>query len=148
MRCLAYIDLNRVRAGVVQHACQWLFSGYIEIQKPKQRYSLINRNKLTALLGIDEPYQLPDYHYNWLENVLNGASNQRDVKWTQSIAVGDKEFVMQTKAKLGAKAMGRKALENNEDYVLKKAQNPYSRVFTPKKCFLRPQKDYFWQASS
>jgi hypothetical protein len=26
--------------------------------------------------------------------------------WTQSIAAGDKEFVMETKAKLGAKAIG------------------------------------------
>jgi len=32
--------------------------------------------------------------------------------------VGDKEFVLETKTKLGAKAMGRKALENNEDYEL------------------------------
>jgi REP element-mobilizing transposase RayT len=148
MRCLAYIDLNMVRAGVVRHPCQWRFGGYTEIQKPKQRYSLINRNKLTALLGINDPHQLSDYHYNWVENVLKSASSQRDAKWTQSIAVGDKEFVMQTKAKLGAKAMGRKALENNEDYVLKESQNPYSRVFAPEKCTLRPKNDYFWQASS
>jgi hypothetical protein len=31
---------------------------------------------------------------------------------------GDEEFVMETKAKLGAKAMGRGALENNEGYLL------------------------------
>jgi hypothetical protein len=30
------------------------------------------------------------------------------------MAVGDKEFVMETKAKLGAKAIGRRELENNE----------------------------------
>jgi len=49
---------------------------------------------------------------------LKNGSNQRDAKWTQSIAVGDKEFVMQTKAKLGAKAMGRRASKNNESYEL------------------------------
>jgi hypothetical protein len=79
---------------------------------------------------------------------LKSASNRRDAKWTQSIAVRDEEFVIQTKAKLGAKAMGRKAFENNEDYVLKEFQNHYSRVFNPQKCTLRPKNDYFWQASS
>ena len=31
----------------------------------------------------------------------------------------DKEFVMETKAKLGAKAIGRRELENNEGYQKK-----------------------------
>ncbi len=37
-RCLVYVDLNMVRAGVVDHPCQWKWSGYHEIQKPKTRY--------------------------------------------------------------------------------------------------------------
>ena len=37
-------------------------------------------------------------------------------------AVGDQEFVMETKAKLGAKAIGRRELENNEGYELKEPQ--------------------------
>ncbi len=59
---------------------------------------------------------------------MKNASNQRDAKRTQSIAVSDKEFVMQTKAKLGAKAMGGKALENNEGYELRESQSPYNPV--------------------
>ena len=43
-------------------------------------------------------------------------------QWTESIAVGDREFVMETKAKLGAKAFGRRELENNEGYELKEPQ--------------------------
>ena len=34
---------------------------------------------------------------------MKNGSNQSDAKWTESIAVNDKEFVMETKAKLGAK---------------------------------------------
>ena len=41
------------------------------------------------------------------------------------IVVGDKEFVMETKAKPGAKAIGRRELENNEGYELKEPQSPY-----------------------
>ena len=33
IRCLAYIDLNRVSAGVVRHPVAWIHSGYHEIQK-------------------------------------------------------------------------------------------------------------------
>ncbi|MCK5255634.1 MAG: hypothetical protein KAQ81_06395, partial [Deltaproteobacteria bacterium] len=31
IKCLVYIDLNMVRAGVVQHPSEWPFSGYNEI---------------------------------------------------------------------------------------------------------------------
>jgi len=147
-RCLAYIDLNMVRAGVVRHPSEWVYGGYNEIQNPKQRYSLINRQKLTALLGIKVNDQLSEYHRNWVEEVLKNGSNQRDAKWTKSIAVGDKEFVMETKAKLGAKAMGRKTLENNEGYELRESQSFYNHVFAPEKCSLRLKNDHFWQFSS
>ena len=34
-QCLVYIDLNMVRAGIVEHPSEWLFCGYNEIQKPR-----------------------------------------------------------------------------------------------------------------
>jgi len=43
LRCLVYIDLNMVRAGVVKHPAEWPFSGYDEIQN-QRRYSFITRN--------------------------------------------------------------------------------------------------------
>ena len=137
-----------VRAGVVRHPGEWMYGGYHEIQSPKQRYSLINRPKLAALLGIKDTDVLSEYHRNWVEEILKNGSNQRDAKWTESIAVGDKEFVMKTKAKLGAKeAIGRRELENNEGYELKESQNPYNRVFDPEKCSLRLKNDHIWQVS-
>ncbi len=85
LSCLAYIDLNMVRAGVVQHPGEWGFGGYREIQNPKQRYTLIDHQKLTALLGIKDSGQLADYHGKCVEKVLNNGTNQGDGKWTQSI---------------------------------------------------------------
>jgi putative transposase len=78
---------------------------------------------------------------------LKNGSNQRDAKWTESIAVGDKEFVMETKAKLGAKAIGRRGLKNHEGFELKESQNPYNRVFDPEKCRLRLKNDYLLEIS-
>ena len=39
-RCIVYLDLNMVRAGVVTHPSDWVFSGYNEIQNPRQRWAL------------------------------------------------------------------------------------------------------------
>jgi putative transposase len=77
--------------------------------------------------------------------VLKNGSTQRDAKWTESIAVGDKKIVMATKAKLGAKAIGRRELENSEGYELKEPRSPYSRVFDPKRCNLRLKNDPIWE---
>jgi hypothetical protein len=82
-----------------------------------------------------------------LEEILRNGSNQRDAKWTESIAVGDKEFVMETKSKLGAKAKGRSAMENSESYELRESQSSYNHIFTPEKCSLRLKNDRFWQIS-
>ena len=57
---------------------------------------------------------------------------------------GDKEFVMETKAKLGAKAIGRRELEDIEGYELRESQNPYNCVFGPEKRVLRLNNDHIW----
>jgi hypothetical protein len=62
--------------------------------------------------------------------------------------VGDKKFVMETKAKLGAKARGRGALENNAGYELREPQSPSNHVFAPEKRPLRLKNNHFWQISS
>jgi putative transposase len=147
IRCLAYIDLNMVRAGAVCHPCEWMYGGYNEIQNPKQRYSLVNRQKLTEVLGIKNSDQLSEYHRNWVEEVLKNGSNQRESKWTESIAVGDKEFIGETKAKLGAKAIGRRELESDEGYELREPQNPYTPLFTSINSALSLRNDYTWQVS-
>jgi putative transposase len=147
IRCMAYIDLNMVRAGVVQHPSEWIYGGYNEIQNPKQRYSLINRPELAKLLGIRDDVQLMEFHQLWIEEILKNGTNQRDAKWTESIAVGDKEFVLDTKIKLGARAIGREVIEDNENYVLRESQTPYSPLFTPEKYALRPENSFFWDIS-
>ena len=53
---------------------------------------------------------------------MKNGTNQRDAKGTQSIAVGDKDFVMETKAKLCAKVIGRRGMKNVEGYELKERQ--------------------------
>ncbi|RJR07511.1 hypothetical protein C4588_06790 [Candidatus Parcubacteria bacterium] len=57
LRCIVYIDLNMVRAGIVDHPSQWPFCGYNEIQEPRRKNVLINHEKLRELAGA-ESYDL------------------------------------------------------------------------------------------
>ena len=62
IRCLVYIDLNMVRAGVVQHPSQWAFGGYTEIQNPPVRKRVIDIERLMKLCGVDETEEFQKVH--------------------------------------------------------------------------------------
>ncbi len=51
-RCVVYVDMNMVRAGVVRHPREWVEAGYHEIQQPRGAYRIIDRAALSGLLGI------------------------------------------------------------------------------------------------
>ncbi|MCP4551663.1 MAG: transposase, partial [Bacteroidetes bacterium] len=93
IQCLVYIDLNMVRSVVVSHPSEWAHSGYNEIRKPKERYSIIDVTRLMKLLQINSSEELRTAHYNWVEETLKQNENKRDSKWTESIGVGRKSFL-------------------------------------------------------
>jgi len=72
-----------------------------------------------------------------VDEVLRDGLSRRDGKWTESIAIGDEDFIKQTKTRLGAKAIGRKAMENIAGYELKELQAPYNSNLTAKKLLLQ-----------
>ncbi|MDA3902498.1 MAG: transposase [Desulfuromusa sp.] len=51
-RCLTYIDLNMVRAGIVEDPADWPESGYTELMQVRQRYNLLDQDELGALFGM------------------------------------------------------------------------------------------------
>ncbi len=102
------------------------------------------RSETPELLGMKNDEQLKISHSKWVESTLKARSNTREAKWTESIAVGDREFVMQTQAKLGAKAIGRKAFGENGVFELRESQSPYNSLFDPKKHSLRHENSYYW----
>ncbi len=93
IQCMVYIDLNMVRAGVVTHPSEWLFSGYNEIQNPRQRYSLIDHGRLRDLLDIKRMEELKRSYRGWVEESLARQGGKRKSKWPQSITVGSKAFM-------------------------------------------------------
>jgi len=67
-QCIIYIDLNMVRAGVVEHPRQWEFCGYNEIQNPRKRKGIIDFDRLMDLLGFDNYDDLKDAHSRWVDS--------------------------------------------------------------------------------
>jgi len=125
IKCITYIDLNMVRAGIVRHPHEWVHSGYNEIQKPRQRYGLIDFKSLMGLVQIANIADLQDAHRKWIEDALKKPESVRESKWTQSIAVGDKSFLKQIKDRLGIRAKGRKILNTKDDYHLREKTAVY-----------------------
>jgi putative transposase len=127
-RCLAYIDLNMVRAGVVQHPGEWQESGYCELQAPPTRYRIVNTPALMELLGADDVKQLQEARVHWVEGLLS-TPTPREAAWTESLAVGSQAFVEEVKATLGVRARARDVVPEAAGFVLKEAPTAYRALF-------------------
>lgn len=108
---------------------------------------MLGTSRTDAIRKKDDE-QLLESHRQWVGKILKNESNKRNSKWTEGIAVGDKEFVLDTKAKLGAKAVGRKVAGEKGNYELRESQFPYSPLFAPEKCALSSENSYFWNQFS
>ncbi len=135
-RCLAYIDLNMVRAGVVNHPSEWQESGYCELQAPPRRYRIVHTSALMELVGVKDMKQLQEARAHWVESLLS-TPTPRDAAWTESLAVGTQTFVEEVKATLGIRARAREVVPEVAGFVLKEAPTAYRASFEGKKGSLR-----------
>jgi len=128
-RCLTYIDLNMVRAGVVEHPVAWPHGGYREIQAPPQRYRLIDIPRLTGLLGFANPAQMQAAHREWVQASIESGSMDREPQWSESVAVGQPEFLTTIQSELHLRSPGRRVVHANELLQLREPPTPYTLVF-------------------
>ena len=119
------------------NACQ-------QIQEPKRKNVLINYDKLRELLGFDTYNSVKASHKKWIESCLQNRANNRDEKWTRSIAVGSKSFIRNVKLLMGATAMGRKCIEAGGLYKLRETQIPYNDDYGAKKSEIGSENAYDW----
>lgn len=144
-RCVAYIDTNMIRAGVVENPGQWPFCGYREIQEPRQRISLVNREKLAELTGSGSVSQLRENHFSWLESGLAGACAARQPEWTASVAVGNRVFVDEVRHRLGQAVKGRKVEKTGDRYFLKENVIAYNGDSGCENIEIRHENTYLWR---
>ena len=126
-RCLIYIDLNMIRAGVVQHPTEWRESGCRTIQNPPQRYSVIDLPALQNLLGFGSLERLQCEHRRWIDDALADDSRHREACWSESTAVGRQSFVETVQQRMGIKARYSDVIETEgKTYLLQELPVAYN----------------------
>ena len=147
IQCLVYIDMNMVRTGVVTHPSQWQWSGYNEIQHPKQRYAIIDYDRLYALFGLASVAQLTEVHKKMLEEALIVDRHKREAKWSQAVAVGSASYIEKIKKQLGMKVVHRKASCVGDGFELREEDAPYNTDSAPESERLRSNNSLSWDLS-
>ena len=128
-RCMVYIDLNMVRAGVVKHPAEWPMCGYHEIQNPPARYAVIDQTALLDVFGFRDPGQLQQACREWIDGDLISKQQTRDGAWTESLALGRPEFIEAFKSGLGIRGACRESAETENAHVLREPSFTYSAHF-------------------
>ena len=92
-KCLLYIDLNMVRAGVVGHPREWEWTGYQELMGLRKRYRLLDVPTLMEYLGAGTEQSFRENYAYCLDEAIEREELKRDAKWTESLAVGSEAYV-------------------------------------------------------
>jgi len=111
-KCLFYIDLNMVRAGAVIHPSEWDACGYNEFHNPKQRFAIINMDRLLQALAMNDVEKFRKWHKLTLDGLIERAGLGRVDYWTKAYAVGDEKWVGEQLALAGIKRMRVKNMDD------------------------------------
>jgi len=170
LRCMAYIELNMVRAGAVTHPKDWEFCGYNEILDPPMRYRLIDRKALLSCCGITDPDEFRTYYKDLVEYTLQHGSLKRESLWTSNLAVGSRQYIEKNQQKFGrrykikalpappfrVKKYGPIRVNNDsssrkndpfQNYVIRDPQTVYDADYAPENWALRGQNAVLWKGS-
>jgi len=127
-RCLCYIELNMVRCGAVAHPSQWLWSGYQEIMGNRRRYRLVDLERLCWRLRAGSLEELRTNLAASLAERIARREVQREPCWTESLAVGSREFVEKVKPLvLSRRETEISVLAGNDAWALREPVIPYGQ---------------------
>lgn len=146
-RCLVYIDLNMVRAGVVKHPAEWAHCGYREIQNPPQRCRIVDLAQLARQCGFDDIGRFQRAHREWVAAELALDRSRRDARWSEAIAVGSHTFVEEIKRALALRAKYRSIEEADAEgtCALREPASAYTGSFAVENGRLRAKNGISWR---
>ena len=128
-RCITYIDRNMVRAGVVRHPEEWIWSGYYEIQYPLERYMVIDINRLLELNDMKSEDHYRDFRKTCVDNDFHTCDLKRNPEWSNSLAVGSSLYIDTVRAALGISSCDRRKEKEDGGYVLREPSSSYITLF-------------------
>ena len=145
VRCLVYIDLNMVRAGVVRHPGEWGQSGYQEIQAPPERYSIIDLAALMDACEIRSVEALREAHRHWVNEALAVDIASREDRWSESVAVGSAAYIETVKRELDLRARRRRVAARDGAFALREPGSAYEVILRDKNRSLRQGNAIYWR---
>ena len=132
-RCQQYIELNMVRCSVVAHPREWKWVGYHEIMGRRQRYRLLDLDRLCWRLGNVSLSEVRARLDRGLGEAIAGDQCRREGWWTESLAVGGSGFVEGIRPQI----LSRREMEIVEPetgiWTLREEAAPYGRLFNPER---------------
>lgn len=125
-RCLRYIDLNMVRAGVVRSPEEWEWCGYQETVSLRKRYRVIDREALAEAMAPGHPWpQLVNQYADTVRQALQAKQLSREAYWTESLAVGGEAFIESIRPCIPNR-MKVETIKENGVWLVRETQSAYS----------------------
>jgi putative transposase len=92
-KCLFYIDLNMIRAGVVKQPGEWQHTAYHELTGKRKRYRVIDMERLLNCLMMDSLANFQRWYKLTLAEKVAGVKYAREAHWSEAVAVGDPDWL-------------------------------------------------------
>jgi len=129
LNCLRYVDMNMVRAGMVEHPRDWRWCGYDELVGTRKRYRLIDIQQLLRSLDLDDMKDLARLHSEGVDDLIARRSLKREAFWSESLAVGSQEYAEKIKKVLWRRTYFEEECVSQDDqslaWVVREAPRAY-----------------------
>ncbi len=98
-------------------------------------------------LELDSVEALRIAHQEWIDEALRGESPKKEEIWSQSVAVGNPEFIQNTQAALGFRGRSRRVAANDGVYALREEQACYNPIFDLDNGLIESKNVHYWDIS-
>ena len=132
-RRMAYIDLNMVRAGAVNHPREWIDGGYHEVLVARRRNQITSIRTLIKLIDLGDREALVRHRDAWIADSLSQGRHARDAKWTESKAIGSAAYVRHVSDELRVRAPRSQIISADSRHRLREPSPSYGALFCMKK---------------
>jgi len=126
--CMTYIDLNMVRAGVVKHPRAWKWGGYDELVGTRTRHTVLRMDKMLELVGAGSREEFVRDYAATLEELIGRGGLRREPHWTESIAVGSREYVAAIDDQIKGRMRTKPSETQDGAWSVREPEAPYGQI--------------------
>ena len=146
LTCMIYIDLNMVRAGVVKSPAQWEYCGYNDLLN-KNKNVIIDLKTVCESTGFTSWDEFFTSYKSRLTAAMADPLPKRDQSWSNSIAIGDENFIREFKATLGFRGKYRSVVMDEcfePKNILQESVAPYGSFLSEDQSVEIENNSFYW----